>query len=592
MFWAGVAKTVGTYKVRRERRAISDASFAAAGDVVLYQKDGSGIRRLLQKEILATPGDVVVFAHSLGGIAAVDLLAMEDLSAKVKGLVTIGTQAGFLYEIGALRSLRCDEEHQDALPAHFPKWLNFWDPNDFLSYSAEAVFGKAAVSDVMVREQAAVPGFARRLLGSSRRLGPDWRLFPVGLIDKTYAIVVAVEEYPGLGAKSTLPGVAEEAAKFVRWLIDDRHLPPAHIQVFTNGRADFGAVVQGNATADVVNKFLANVGVNWPDGELLLIYWAGHGFVSREGTRRLFFGDATSAVKSNLDMEQLIQVLRSTARGGFNQQIAIIDACARFFESLQSTKGLPAGGLPQGNVQLKGVKQYFYFAASSGEYATQSVFGKKVLELLKVVPAEEWPPNARVLRNGIEELFDQLVADRPARQQPAWLEYSDDEDNRLQRGVLPTTDEIHEAVKRAVLPLPFIRSLAEQAVRCPTLSPQEGRDLLVAALPATLPIFRPRATRDDQAIDLMYLILGSIEQGLEEPLALEIVRMEENSTPAYLFRKMIASVSRLREVLASAGQYTAYHGAGPDLVLSGSPALERSSRAGISRAGGGDTSSS
>jgi hypothetical protein len=155
---AGAVKRIGTYKARRERRALTDASYAAAGDILLYQKDGAEIRGFIRKQIVDAQGELIVFAHSLGGIAVVDLLAMEDLSTKVKGLVTIGSQAPFLYEIGALRSLRCDKHARDQLPGHFPKaWINFWDPNDFLSYAGESVFGPQCVKDVMVRSKLPFP---------------------------------------------------------------------------------------------------------------------------------------------------------------------------------------------------------------------------------------------------------------------------------------------------------------------------------------------------------------------------------------------------------------------------------------------------
>jgi len=154
----GMVKKIGTYRARRERKALTDAAYPAAGDILLYQKDGTGIRQFIKQQMANVPGDVILFAHSLGGIAAVDLLAMEDWSAKVKGLVTIGSQAPFLYEIGALRSLRCDQYKRDKLPAHFPKrWLNFWDPNDFLSYSGQVVFGEAAVTDTMVKSKLPFP---------------------------------------------------------------------------------------------------------------------------------------------------------------------------------------------------------------------------------------------------------------------------------------------------------------------------------------------------------------------------------------------------------------------------------------------------
>ena len=151
---AGLARRCGTYKARRERRALSDAAYPVAGDIVLYQKDGSGIRQFIKDRIADAPGELIVFAHSLGGIAMVDLLVMEDHSAKVKGLLTVGSQSSLLYELGALKSL----EFGQRLPDHFPKkWLNIYDPNDFLSYACAGVFGTSTVADLMVKSKMPFP---------------------------------------------------------------------------------------------------------------------------------------------------------------------------------------------------------------------------------------------------------------------------------------------------------------------------------------------------------------------------------------------------------------------------------------------------
>jgi hypothetical protein len=60
---------------------------------------------------------------------------------QVRLLVTVGSQAPFLYEIDALPSLR----YGQPLPAHFPSWLNVYDLNDLLSYAAQGVFGDRAI---------------------------------------------------------------------------------------------------------------------------------------------------------------------------------------------------------------------------------------------------------------------------------------------------------------------------------------------------------------------------------------------------------------------------------------------------------------
>jgi len=150
----GLAKRKMTDQARRKRRAISDAAFPGAGDIVLYQARGEKIRGFIRDRILEAEDDVVVMAHSLGGIATVDLLIQEDLSHRVKGLVTLGSQAPFLYEINALTSL----PYGKPLPGYFPKhWLNIWDPNDFLSYIGAGVFGAQAVKDFRVESGLAFP---------------------------------------------------------------------------------------------------------------------------------------------------------------------------------------------------------------------------------------------------------------------------------------------------------------------------------------------------------------------------------------------------------------------------------------------------
>ena len=130
----GVGSRVGTWYAQRRRSTASDAGAPIAGDILLYQARGERIRDFIRQRLAELEPPVVLLAHSLGGIACVDLLNAEDLDVEL--LVTVGSQAPFLYEIGALCSLELGQE----LPDHFPDWLNIWDPRDFLSYIGAGVF--------------------------------------------------------------------------------------------------------------------------------------------------------------------------------------------------------------------------------------------------------------------------------------------------------------------------------------------------------------------------------------------------------------------------------------------------------------------
>jgi hypothetical protein len=141
----GLAQHVVTRKLTGDRGSISDAAAPAAGDILRFLAKGDGVRAFIKKAVAdGGPSPVHLLAHSLGGIMSVDLLIREAIP-EVAGLVTIGSQAPFLYEIGALPSL----VHPDPLPHHFPPWLNIYDPRDVLSYVGAGVFGER-VTDVEV----------------------------------------------------------------------------------------------------------------------------------------------------------------------------------------------------------------------------------------------------------------------------------------------------------------------------------------------------------------------------------------------------------------------------------------------------------
>ena len=125
---------LATPLARSTRDAWSDIIAFAVGDILVYQANGKSILKFIHQKVDAAPKPVYLMGHSLGGIACFDLLAMPD-APEVAGLVTFGSQAPFLYEIGALASLKPPQ-----LPKVFPPWLNLYHRNDFLSYVGAKLF--------------------------------------------------------------------------------------------------------------------------------------------------------------------------------------------------------------------------------------------------------------------------------------------------------------------------------------------------------------------------------------------------------------------------------------------------------------------
>lgn len=141
----GLASHHLTNYVEKKRGDVTNKISPMPCDILLYQTRGEKIRDFIETKIRdaskASP-PVVLIAHSLGGIACVDLLVEKLKEQKpledVKLLITAGSQAPFLYEINALYSL----EFGEPLPEKFPKWLNFYDQRDFLSYTAGKIFNQ------------------------------------------------------------------------------------------------------------------------------------------------------------------------------------------------------------------------------------------------------------------------------------------------------------------------------------------------------------------------------------------------------------------------------------------------------------------
>lgn len=143
---ARALSTLGTRYLTASRGIFSNAVVPYIGDILLYQGAGKPIRDLIRAQIAKCKPPVVILAHSLGGVACVELLA-EAAQDEVELLVTVGSQAPFFYELDALGSLRFGQ----PLPDYFPRWLNIYDRCDFLSFIGGSMFeGVNRVEDVEV----------------------------------------------------------------------------------------------------------------------------------------------------------------------------------------------------------------------------------------------------------------------------------------------------------------------------------------------------------------------------------------------------------------------------------------------------------
>ncbi len=136
-------RKIGNFAARRvtnwaldRRDSLLSMSGPFVGDILFYQRRGHEIRSYVLERLTGLERPVVAVGHSLGGIVLIDRLSREDPPA-VEQRVTVGSQSPLFFIFDALERLR----PQDPLAAPFTPWLNIYNPQDFLSFCAHAVFG-------------------------------------------------------------------------------------------------------------------------------------------------------------------------------------------------------------------------------------------------------------------------------------------------------------------------------------------------------------------------------------------------------------------------------------------------------------------
>ena len=253
--------------------------------------------------------------------------------------------------------------------------------------------------------------------------------------ENTIAVVVGVERYAIDGW--SLDGPALDACKFAHWL-HSKGVPKANITLLLStldaNRAEVDQLAAGFPVAGAdrvsVRRALAqginSVNGDVPNSDLLVVYLGGHGVVDGD-VRRLLYADATTDEKLNLNVTQLLKVLRSGRYLGHKHQLVIVDACLNYADDLAWATTMPDESLVSGGRPNQITDQYALFAASPGERAKNldtlktGQFSQVIRELLDAATGKCWPPDPITLRNAIEDRFAALLAAGDTEQTPSYL---------------------------------------------------------------------------------------------------------------------------------------------------------------------------
>ncbi|MET8828516.1 caspase family protein [Streptomyces sp. NPDC004610] len=199
------------------------------------------------------------------------------------------------------------------------------------------------------------------------------------------ALIVGVERYEA-GSAWDLPGPARDAVAFWR-LLRAAGVPEERLRLHL---APLPPYVPGVPYERADHATLRRVLVrDLPQerGEVLWVWWGGHGVLDRAGQLRLFCADAGTDDKLAIGLDSALERYAGDAVPGFAEQLWIVDACETFEEALAFREPLPPDGLPVGRRNLAH-RQSVLRAAGRGRAAANDpvrgtgLFSEIVLGLL------------------------------------------------------------------------------------------------------------------------------------------------------------------------------------------------------------------
>ncbi|MFJ4816023.1 caspase family protein [Streptomyces sp. NPDC088801] len=315
---------------------------------------------------------------------------------------------------------------------------------------------------------------------------------------RVHALVVGIEAYEA-GDAWRLPGPARDAVRFWR-LLRDAGVPEPNLRLHLSPLPSSDPYVPyGPADQATLRRVLVRE-LSPAQGDMLWVWWGGHGVLDRSGRLRLFCADAAVDDKVGIDLDSALARYAGDAVPGLREQVWIVDACETFEEDLAFREALPAEALPVGRPDHVH-RQTVLRAAGRGRAAANDpvratgLFSDVLLGLLAeraaVLPA---PPDP-------EELFPAVRARIAAlREEGRTLQHPE---IRLQG--TDRTETLPPAGPPAVpRPLTALQRVVEALLAYPAMHDPDERQSVVSALnPRVTAVLRRHSKARTDVVNLV-----------------------------------------------------------------------------------------
>jgi hypothetical protein len=250
--------------------------------------------------------------------------------------------------------------------------------------------------------------------------------------EKTQALLVGIEKYEA-GKEWDLKGPAMDVHRIAKWL-QDQCVPAKNLKIFLSPLDENTEIVTeirkltaheiAPATRENIENELTRQ-LPSKSASLFFFYWGGHGWVTQEGARRLYYADATDNDRRNLDFNDLLVTMHSDQYKKSPKQLFIVDTCANYLRNVDNK--YPSCKLSKGD-QVPSQEQFALFAAQSGDRAKNldidqtGLYTRELLtELHLLEPNETWPPDMNKISAGLQRKFIELRNQGKTKQTPTYL---------------------------------------------------------------------------------------------------------------------------------------------------------------------------
>jgi len=308
---------------------------------------------------------------------------------------------------------------------------------------------------------------------------------------RTYALVVGIEKY-ALGPEADLNGPAHDARRFADWL-SARGVPQENLVLLLSpldeGRTlldQWPGPYKWPATRESVDYTIHQMVDHWM-GDLLYIFWGGHGVMTADRRRRLFYADTTPIDWHHLVLDSLLIHLSSHYLSGLQQQICLVDACANYQRRF-SQEQLGEGDTFLPGEPLADPEQFVLLSTREGEVAKNrsqeqtGYFTQIVLEELAREPETLWPPDMEGIAERVKKRFETLRREKVIKQTPVSIQYQTWD--RTKRSSIQIRQQTTEALHRGVF---IAASTLDQAFVLRLRSALEAQGISLWSQDASIP---------------------------------------------------------------------------------------------------------